>query len=135
MKKTVSVFLCAVLALTLFAGAAPAEPAKEGPGVTVYFPNWNIYSDSRQDVQGLPWDRIDCVNHAAWKILAGAADIMIAGGMESHSNKSISYSTTVEPYKGIGPQVIRSIIHQDPADLGKDAVDEPSASGTIPVVI
>ena len=69
MKKTVSVFLCAVLALTLFAGAAPAEPAKEGPGVTVYFPNWNIYSDSRQDVQGLPWDRIDCVNHAFWEVV------------------------------------------------------------------
>ena len=32
---------------------------------------------------------IDSVNHAAWKILAGAADVVIAGGFESHSNKTV----------------------------------------------
>ena len=58
---------------------------------------------------------IDSINHAAWKILAGAADVIIAGGMESHSNKIVKYSTTVEPYKGLGPQVIIPIIHADPA--------------------
>ena len=58
---------------------------------------------------------IDSINHAAWKILAGAADVIIAGGMESHSNAVVKFSTTVEPYKGIGPQVIIPIIHADPA--------------------
>ena len=58
---------------------------------------------------------IDSINHAAWKILAGAADVIIAGGMESHSNKVVKYSTTVEPYKGMGPKVIVPIIHADPA--------------------
>jgi len=58
---------------------------------------------------------IDSINHAAWKILAGAADVVIAGGMESHSNKVVKYSTTVEAYKGLGPQMIIPIIHCDPA--------------------
>ena len=57
---------------------------------------------------------IDSINHAAWKILAGGADVVIAGGMESHSQKIVKYSTFVEPYKGIGPQACISIIHEDP---------------------
>ncbi|MBR5322430.1 MAG: thiolase family protein [Clostridia bacterium] len=57
---------------------------------------------------------IDSINHAAWKILAGAADVVIAGGFESHSNKSIRFSTTVQPYKGMGPQALIPIIHADP---------------------
>ena len=57
---------------------------------------------------------IDSINHAAWKILAGAADVMIAGGFESHSNKTVKFSTTVQPYKGIGPQPCAAIIHSDP---------------------
>ena len=58
---------------------------------------------------------IDSINHAAWKILAGGADVVIAGGMESHSNTVVKFSTTVEPYKAIGPQMIVPIIHADPA--------------------
>ena len=57
---------------------------------------------------------IDAINHAAWKILAGCADVVIAGGMESHSNATVKYSTTVEPYKGLGPQRIIPVIHNDP---------------------
>ena len=57
---------------------------------------------------------IDSINHAAWKILAGCADVVIAGGMESHSQKIVKYSTCVEPYKGLGPQAMISIIHSDP---------------------
>ncbi len=58
---------------------------------------------------------IDSINHAAWKILAGAADVVIAGGMESHSNTVVKFATTVEPYKGMGPRQIIPIIHDDPA--------------------
>lgn len=57
---------------------------------------------------------IDSINHAAWKILAGAADVIIAGGFESHSNKTVPYSTTVQPYKGMGPRAVVPIIHADP---------------------
>ena len=69
MKKLLCVLLTAALLCALFLGGACAETKKEEPGVTVYFPNWNIYSDSRQDVNGLPWDRIDCVNHAFWEVI------------------------------------------------------------------
>ena len=44
---------------------------------------------------------IDSVNHAAWKILAGAADVVIAGGMESCSQVYSKVSGCTEPYKGI----------------------------------
>ncbi len=36
--------------------------------MTVYFPNWNIRSDSRAQVRCLPWDRLEGVNHAFWKV-------------------------------------------------------------------
>ncbi len=68
MKRLVSILLIPVLAMVFFHGAACAEPVKEEPGVTVYFPNWNIYSDSRNQVRNLPWDRLDCVNHAFWHV-------------------------------------------------------------------
>ena len=58
---------------------------------------------------------IDSINHAAWKILAGAADVVIAGGMESHSNGVARFSCNTEPYKGIWPQPLVPIIHADPA--------------------
>ena len=69
MKKLLCMLLTAALVFTFFLSAAFAESPKEEPGVTVYFPNWNIYSDSRCDVNGLPWDRLDCVNHAFWEVI------------------------------------------------------------------
>ena len=69
MKRLICVLLTVALTLGLLLAAAPAEQAKEEPGVTVYFPNWNIYSDARCDVKGLPWDRLDCVNHAFWEVI------------------------------------------------------------------
>ena len=46
---------------------------------------------------------IDSINHAACKILAGLADIMIAGGYESYSNIPARFSMNTEPYKMIPP--------------------------------
>lgn len=57
--------LLVVLALLL--GLLPAQ-AKAACGLTVYFPNWNVYSDSQNQVKYLPWDRLGSVNHAFWKI-------------------------------------------------------------------
>ena len=69
MKKLFCVLLAAILVCPLFSVGVFAEAVKEEPGVTVYFPNWNIYSDSRCGVDGLPWDRLDCVNHAFWEVV------------------------------------------------------------------
>jgi acetyl-CoA acetyltransferase family protein len=49
---------------------------------------------------------IDSINHAAWKILAGQADIIIAGGYESYSSAPARFPMNVEPYRLIPPMPI-----------------------------
>jgi len=50
---------------------------------------------------------IDSINHAAWKILAGQAEVMIAGGMESYSQAPAKFSMSLEPYRLNAPMPIR----------------------------
>lgn len=47
--------------------SSSAGKAGEEARMTVYFPNWNVYSNDAAQVKNLPWDRLDCVNHAFWK--------------------------------------------------------------------
>ena len=49
---------------------------------------------------------IDSINHAAWKIIANQADVIIAGGMESYSQMAIKFSMSTPPYKLIPPMPI-----------------------------
>lgn len=49
---------------------------------------------------------IDAVNHAAWKIATGNADVIIAGGGESYSTRAAKFSMSTEPYKMIPPAAI-----------------------------
>ncbi|MFH1137962.1 MAG: thiolase family protein [Pseudomonadota bacterium] len=49
---------------------------------------------------------IESINHAAWKILAGQADVIIAGGMESYSQMAIKFSMCTTPFKLIPPMPI-----------------------------
>lgn len=49
---------------------------------------------------------IDAVNHAAWKIATGNADVIIAGGCESYSQRCAKFSMSVDPYKLIPPTAI-----------------------------
>ncbi len=57
--------LCfALIFLLRFGGSAQAEKR-----VNVYFANWNIYQDaSGGQAKALPWDSVDGVYHAFWKI-------------------------------------------------------------------
>lgn len=57
---------------------------------------------------------IDAINHAAWKIMSGCADVMIAGGFEAHSQAVWKFSTAVTPYAGQGPTRIIPVCHNDP---------------------
>ncbi|OGP50964.1 MAG: hypothetical protein A2Y79_10390 [Deltaproteobacteria bacterium RBG_13_43_22] len=50
---------------------------------------------------------IDSINHAAWKILADQADVIIAGGMESYSQLPAKFSMSNPPYRLIPPMPIR----------------------------
>ncbi len=62
---------------------------------------------------------IDSINHAAWRILAGHADVMIAGGMESYSQTCAKFSMSVEPYRMIPPSPIPTSLapSMDPATM------------------
>ncbi|HSO18609.1 MAG TPA: thiolase family protein [Desulfosarcina sp.] len=50
---------------------------------------------------------MDAVNHAAWKIKAGAADVVIAGGMESYSQIPARFSMSTQPYRLIPPMPLK----------------------------
>ncbi len=70
MKKAMFRFLCCLLTFCLLVCAGQTARAEAGSClVTVYFPNWDVYSDDHGQVSDLPWDRLDCVNHAFWKIV------------------------------------------------------------------
>ncbi len=53
---------------------------------------------------------IDSINHAAWKILANQADVVIAGGMESYSQLPAKFSMSTPPYKLTPPMPIRLLL-------------------------
>jgi acetyl-CoA acetyltransferase family protein len=53
---------------------------------------------------------IDAINHAAWKILANHADIIIAGGMESYSQMFAKFSMATPPYKLTPPMPLRGML-------------------------
>jgi acetyl-CoA C-acetyltransferase len=62
---------------------------------------------------------IDSINHAAYRILCGHADIMIAGGMESYSQMTCKFSMSTEPFKMIPPMPIMPSLSPtfDPATM------------------
>ncbi|MGZ6220613.1 MAG: thiolase family protein, partial [Syntrophales bacterium] len=60
---------------------------------------------------------IDSINHAAWRIIADQADIVIAGGMESYSQACRKFSMATEPFKMIPPMPVQASFSptKDPA--------------------
>ncbi len=59
---------------------------------------------------------IDSINHAAWKILANQADIIIAGGMESYSQMPAKFSMSTPPYQLIPPMPMMPELSPLPED-------------------
>lgn len=57
---------------------------------------------------------IACINHAAWQILSGEADIIIAGGGESFSQKMAKLPTTTPAYRMSFPSPVTQILAVDP---------------------
>ena len=51
---------------------------------------------------------IACMNHAAYRILAGDADCVIVGGAESFSQRFYKFSSSQEPYKMLPPTAFTS---------------------------
>ena len=64
------------------------------------------YETSASYVEMQCGSAIDSINHAAWKILADQADIIIAGGMESYSQATCKFSMATTPYRLMPPRPI-----------------------------
>ncbi|MBU1195717.1 MAG: thiolase family protein [Proteobacteria bacterium] len=88
---------------SVFAGAAahcseagnPARWASLAAGIP--------YETSASYVEMQCGSAIDAINHAAWKILANQADVVVAGGMEAYSQMAFKFSASNPPYKLIPP--------------------------------
>ncbi|MBI5590945.1 MAG: thiolase family protein [Deltaproteobacteria bacterium] len=61
------------------------------------------YETSASYVEMQCGSAIDAINHAAWKILANQADIVIAGGAEAYSQIPAKFSMSTQPYRLIPP--------------------------------
>ena len=59
---------------------------------------------------------IDGINHAAWKILCGHADVIIAGGMESFSQLPFKFSSSPTPYRIAPPKVLEYQLQPTPKE-------------------
>jgi acetyl-CoA C-acetyltransferase len=64
------------------------------------------YETSASYVEMQCGSAIDSINHAAWKILANQADVIIAGGMESYSQAFCKFSMATTPYRLNPPRPI-----------------------------
>jgi len=80
-----------------------------GPNTAINGARWPVLfsglplSTSASYVEMQCGSAIDSINHAAWKILAGQADVIIAGGYESYSNAPCRLPMNTEPYRLIPP--------------------------------
>ncbi|MHB8136806.1 MAG: thiolase family protein [Smithellaceae bacterium] len=83
-----------------------------GPNTAINGARWPVLasglpqSTSASYIEMQCGSAIDSINHAAWKILAGQADIIIAGGYESYSNAPCRFPMNTEPYRLIPPMPI-----------------------------
>ena len=59
---------------------------------------------------------IDNINHAAWKIACGMADVIIAGGAESHSQMPVKFSMATPPYRMVPPMPVAPEVSPLPED-------------------
>ena len=74
------------------------------------------YESSAVAVEMQCGSAIACMNHAAYRIMAGDADCVIVGGAESFSQRFFKFSTSQEPYKMIPPTAFKSSLAPDPED-------------------
>ena len=89
---------------SLFCGSAFGDLRAAGPARYTVLASGLPFETSASYIEMQCGSALDSINHAAWKIMAGAADVVIAGGMESCSQIYAKFSTCTPPYKGVLPQ-------------------------------
>ena len=91
---------------SVFAGSAIGGTSALNPARWASLAGGLPMSTSASYVEMQCGSAIDSINHAAWRIIAGQADIMIAGGMESYSQACAKFPMSTEPFKMIPPMPI-----------------------------
>jgi len=74
------------------------------------------YETSASYVEMQCGSAIDSINHAAWKILAGQADVIAAGGMESYSQMFAKFPMSTPPFKLMPPLPIATELSPVPEE-------------------
>jgi acetyl-CoA acetyltransferase family protein len=103
----------------VFAGSAIGGTSAINPARWVTLASGLPLTTSASYVEMQCGSAIDSINHAAWRILANHADIMIAGGMESYSQACVKFSMATEPFRMIPPMPIMTSLSptKDPATM------------------
>ncbi|MGO9022140.1 MAG: thiolase family protein [Syntrophobacteraceae bacterium] len=102
---------------TVFAGSALGASSALNPARWIVLAAGLPITTAASYVEMQCGSAIDSINHAAWRIIANQADVVIAGGMESYSQATAKFSMATEPFKLIPPMPItRSLCPtKDPA--------------------
>jgi acetyl-CoA C-acetyltransferase len=103
----------------VYAGSANCATSALNPARWITLAGGLPESTSASYVEMQCGSAIDSINHAAYRIIAGHADIMIAGGMESYSQMPCKFSMSTEPFKMIPPLPIMPSLSPtlDPATM------------------
>jgi len=88
---------------SLFAGSALRDKITVAPTRYIIIDSGLPVETVGHQVEMQCGSAITSINHAAFQIALGYADVVIAGGMESHSTRPIFMSTTTAPYKELPP--------------------------------
>ena len=91
---------------TLMCGAAAHCSVAMNPARWVTLACGLGYETTASYVEMQCGSAIDSINHCAWKIMAGEAEVVIAGGMEAYSQMFAKFSMANAPYKLIPPMPI-----------------------------
>jgi len=93
---------------SVFAGSALGGTSALNPARWVLLASGLPINTAASYVEMQCGSAIDSINHAAWRIIANQADIVIAGGMESYSQATAKFSMATEPFRMIPPMPIQS---------------------------
>lgn len=102
---------------SVFAGSAIGGTSANNPARWIVLASGLPVSTAASYVEMQCGSAIDSINHAAWRIIAGQADIVIAGGMESYSQATCRFSMATEPFRLNAPMPVAGSLSptKDPA--------------------
>lgn len=101
---------------SVFAGSATHCSESWNPARWIALAAGLPYETSASYIEMQCGSAIDAINHAAWKIKTGFADVIIAGGMESYSQMPVKFSMSTPPYRLQPPMPIACTLSPVPEE-------------------